>query len=308
MGVTSEAKLVSPEQAKEWIETSMYKRQRQLPAHHVIALGCAMLDGTFAAHKPIVFALLNGQRYCVDGQHTLHAIVESQVATELLITEHELTTEDQVADLYGRLDRGIARTFRDALIAQDLEEETGLPTADLTRISGAVALIAARFRSGGTRYSEDPRARSVDARHRLIREWTQEARAYFEFVQDAPREVRGIFRRAAIIGIALVTIRDQPEKGREFWLGLAMDNGLERDDPRKTLLRTLTTRRPDKPEIDSRLIALAWNAFYRGDRLQLLRVRLKAPLRLLGTEIDGSHKFVARTERSGEGAVAALPC
>lgn len=286
MSVASRSQLVTLALAKEWIDTYLYARQRELRHHHVIALGCAMLDGSFAPHKPIVFAVLHERRYCVDGQHTLHAIVESQVALELMITEHDVQTEGEVADLYGRLDRGIARTFRDALIAQDLAAELGIALSDLTRVNAAVVLLGTGFRSGGTRYARNPNSRSVDERHKQLREWADEARTYFELVREAPREVRGVFRRATTIGVALVTLRERLEKARDFWSALAMDNGLERDDPRKTLLRCLTTKKPDKPEVDVRLIALAWNAYYRGDRLGLLRSKPKAALRLLGTKLD----------------------
>ena len=290
MDVTSRSEIVTPELAKDWIATSMYNRQRPLRQHHVIALGCAMLDGTFTPHKPLVFAFLGGQRYCVDGQHTLHAIVESKVCVELMITEHEVQTEEEIADLYGRLDRGIPRTFRDALVAQDLAIEAGITLSDLTCVNAAVALMAADFNS---------KSRSVDERNRLIREWASEARTYFELVRESPREVRAVFRRATVIGMALVTIRNQPEKASEFWSALAMDSGLERDDPRKTLLRWLTTKGPGKPEMDARLIALAWNAHYRGDRLQVLRPTRAMPLRLLGTQLDVPPMWRRASRASG---------
>jgi hypothetical protein len=77
----------------------------------------------------------------------------------------------------------------------------------------------------------------------------------------------------SVVAVALLTLRDQPAKAKEFWDGVAMDDGLRRGDPRHTLVKTLRDRplRGSHSE-GGRIASTAWNAYYSNRELTFIRI------------------------------------
>jgi len=85
----------------------------------------------------------------------------------------------------------------------------------------------------------------------------------------------------------------QPEKAEEFWKGLAMDDGLARNDPRKALLEKLRSQEGSHSiPVQLHAVASGWNAFYHGRKLKEIRVCPDKPFSIDGTTIVG-RRFVA---------------
>ena len=94
-------------------------------------------------------------------------------------------------------------------------------------------------------------------------------------------------RSTGILAVALYTLRHQPARAREFWMGLAEHDGLRKNDPRATLYSDILTRTMATGSIRQRVQqpALAWNAFCEGRDLKIIKCIDGAALTLWGTPL-----------------------
>lgn len=104
---------------------------------------------------------------------------------------------------------------------------------------------------------------------------------------------RGLRRTLPLDLKRVYTIRDmafrhQPETAVSFWQGLSDNDGLRKGDARHTYLRLLSE--PDggrsTAENGARSAAVAWNAFFEGRQLTMIRV-MPGKFRIAGTVIRG---------------------
>src|SRR5712692_6596362 len=79
-----------------------------------------MKDTLFRRGTEITFAEWQGRHYCVNGQHTLHAITRCGVAQDVLVHVHRVRREIEIGELFGTFDRYIRRTNMQAHNAMKL--------------------------------------------------------------------------------------------------------------------------------------------------------------------------------------------
>jgi hypothetical protein len=158
-------------------------------------------------------------------------------------------------------------------------------------LTAAVKLIASGFQEAG-KGALRVAGRSNLVVSDLMRDWSKETLCYYDLIAGGEASTLSLFNRAAVIACALLTLRYQPEKASEFWSGIAADDGLRRDDPRKRLLVWLGLHR-EKPAMTARAFAVAWRAWIEGRDLELIRFKSTSPIKIEGVP----HEEATRESR-----------
>lgn len=104
----------------------------------------------------------------------------------------------------------------------------------------------------------------------------------------APAANTRLVKRAAVMAVALETMRYQPSAGAEFWYRFAQDDGLTKGAPERALLNWLRNT-PNKlsgslvRREQARAASLAWNAHFQGRTLEYCKPNAVSTFVLLGT-------------------------
>lgn len=273
---------VTPSDAGAWRVQYHYEGQRRLRSGHVTELAAAMEASRFQQGTAVAFAVLpSGRRFLVNGQHTLAAIARSGLTQELTVIEHMAADMDEVRRIYARSDQGLKRGFTDLPRPEELTQQN----------HGAVG-AAIRFIAGGL-------TRRVKMEPEVIRDledhYLPSAVAFFGYLEGVEENLYWRFKRAVIVAIGIVTVADAAgvigeERVRDFWRGAAMDDGLQRGDPRKHLIEHLKSTTLSNvgragvtvsPEYQARYIAACWNKWTANQTdVRLVKVIESAPIRL----------------------------
>jgi hypothetical protein len=288
--------LVSAKQARQKIQETAYARQRPLRRYKVEELRFLIERRELRQGTLISFAELNGDTFCVNGQHTLTALGETTGQPYWLQYEtHRCTTMEEVDALYQSYDRGLARSWTDLYKSDSRLASYEIPTTHLAKL-GAVTPILARgfeqeFRFSGRPWV--PLLKNAYLRFALMQDWTNEMQNFSNGCQG-PGSIRKLLLRAAVLSVALVTYRYQPDTAHRFWPLLARDSGLVEGEPAHSLLRYLreTSTRVVDPFSYQRAVASAWNAFVDGRKMNKVQPRAsKDPILIAGTPHDGRAHY-----------------
>lgn len=273
---------VTPELAFRIVQEASYERQRPIRKKHVAVLARQMERHEWTSGTQIHFGRLpDGNLILVNGYHRLHAVLEADapIAFQLLITD--VANDRGLDELYRRHDRLAApRTISDALLAEGIDERFELRSGVANACFRAIPLIESNFRMV-QHYGDPYLMRSDEARLRVAENWWPTAVIVQAAIQGAPREVTRFLRSAGCMAVALLTVRWQEVKGYAFWQGFAENDRLGRKDARAVLLRSLTRSRHRTEVQTAKLASVAWNAFYRDEEVEILRIS-DGPVRLLG--------------------------
>lgn len=283
---------IDPSRAAHILGTYQYERQRPIRNDHVRMLAAAIQSDTLLSTPiELVHCKESGRTVLGDGQHRLTAVVLAKRPVKLLVVRREVDTEEQLHELYGRLDRGVGRTVGDVFRARGVANDLDLPVQITNLLGQAMVPLGAGFQHG-TRVFQLLR-RMADMRERLLREWQNEGRMLYGAIGMRTKESRGLWR-SDVAAVALVTMRYQPEKSVVFWASIAANNGLLRNTPERTFADFLLdegrkVNTVGKPGM-ARATAAAWNAHYQGRELQRVVVRddtMMSPISIIGTPYNG---------------------
>lgn len=268
-----ESVLVTPEMAEDWLSHAIYERQRRRADWHVKRLANEIELGRFVPGTQIHFAVLDGKRRLVNGQHTLAAIARSQIPVQLSVLSTTVENDKEIGELYGRHDRHRGRTPHDAFLGMNLASELEMEEREVNALGAAVKYVENGFRRVSV--TRCPERASLDWLAERMKAWAPHARDYFDCVRDARVSMKSAYRRAPVVAIGLVTIGGERSRQRalDFWTGAAADDGLTKNDPRRSLNEYLTRNSSGHgdPIIYMRNVAACWNKFYEGGELQFVR-------------------------------------
>lgn len=279
----SEMTMVTAETARLLRDTCHFSRQRQLSESHIERLADEMDRGSFIPGTQIAFGVFPDKRMVIlNGNHTLEAVAQSGVPIALTFTYIPVKDEDDVGRIYAQYDIHRVRSWGDAYKAYGFTEN--MPTYWASPIGTALGVIMARFDSA---IAKDPVLKSREVRALVMRRYAKQSAQLMELVEGVATQNLKLFRRGGVLSVALETLRYQPSMASEFWRGFLLDDGLKTGDPRKTLLnylraRTGATNRGDRDQ-QSRACALAWNASFKGRKLEILRPAYMIDIRIEGT-------------------------
>lgn len=301
---------VSPSQTLHILQSARYEDQRTLDEGWVRQYALAMAQERFRPCSLISYALFNGKRFLVNGQHTLEAIHLSGKSYPIREEVFPVDTMEDVAQLYGTFDQHRRRSNSQIYKAYRLDEQANMGKTHVSLLGSAMPLVM----SGFTPWPTQARGFGVFMRDQWIKSqcitaWAGEARTYFEVIHNCPREISQGLRRASVMAVAVVTIRHTGTDAEEFWHEVAMGDGLKQGDLRLTLHMFL--RKHSAKEFDAhvyaRYVASAWNNFCDGRSLRQLNIHETTwdkPIRIAETPHDGERVMRYLTQ---EGRALAQP-
>ncbi len=288
--------ILTPEKAEDYLAHHMFHRQRPVSQSHVNYLATLMRLGHFRHGTILTFAYLKSspdQAQCINGQHTLHAIVQSQVPQEVVVEYREVPTEAAIASLYASYDRGRMRSVADAIQAFPDTQEAGLQRSHLSLLGGAIPLIVCGFDGLENDIEFMALMRHAETRFQFMEPWIPEMRTVLTLTHgQTAGHIQRTLKRAAVLAVMLTTLRYQPDSATTFWRTLLEDDGLSKGDPGKTLLNFLyaTPAVHLRPHIYARYVASAWNAAFTKQTVTKLYARDSTiPILLKGTPHKGEH-------------------
>ena len=285
-GLAVELRMMTPVEAASIIDTQVWEKQRTLRASHVQYLAGAIELGELSKLIVEFAEMPDGRLLLLDGQHRLHAIVRTGRELPCVLVVSRANSAKEVARIYAGIDRQKSRSIVDALRAYAVVTTGGIGPESLAKLTAGVAILMTGFSKD---YSFQ--SRSLISRVDWLEALMPEVETYVWCIKGNSKEAWNILTRAAVVAVALATLRDVPDRAEQFWSGVATDDGLTRGDPRHTLLRWLRdtpVRAQSNAIVYAQYVAVAWNHWYAGTQTEKLIVRNKtAPIRLLGTKFTG---------------------
>jgi hypothetical protein len=279
--------LVTPEKAQALLATA-YQGQRPLRPHHVRFLRHLLRTGHWRQGAEIHCARIGSERFLINGQHTLTALVQEQLAAWLTVVEIDVPTLAAIGRLYESFDRNLTRSLDDIYQSDPEMRQYAWTGKQLKAMSGTVAVLATGYAKDALFTDILLTLRDPFVRAELIRDWGGEATQAFGAMQG---QLRRHLLRSGVLSVVLTTYRYAPPQAAQFWPAVCHDSGLTEGMPARALVHFLLTtpsRLLGAPEY-ARHVASAWNAFYEQRALRTLVPRAGAnPIRIAGTPHDGT--------------------
>lgn len=292
MAIREGRRVIGPALAERILTEAHYDGQRKTYDHHVTLLADMMRRGKWTRGSQIAFARMGERLFLVNGRHRMHAVLASQRDIEFQVLIVDVQTMEEVAALYYHFDVATrTRGTADILKAVGGGEAHGLSKGMATALYSAVSLISNRL--VWPNYQRDPvEARSVDHRLDAMKPWWPPAKQYETIIDEADRNLRSRLRRPGSVAIGVITLKHQPEKGTQFWAGVAQNDGLRRGDPRHAFVNDILNRVLASGTSMQGVIvpAVAWNAWFEGKPISHIKVVGSAAPKLLGTPFDGRRR------------------
>jgi hypothetical protein len=282
---------IGPELALRILTEGNFAGQRPVSEHHVTLLAEDMRCDRWTDGSQLAFALLDGELHLINGQHRMRAVIVSGATVVFQVLVNQVYTQEEMESLFFRFDRRTrARSDREVLHSLRIPEKYGLSAGMAKTVFSAALLISKNFERAS--YQADPvSVRSDDARLETAAPWWEAGAEYERMIAEAPRVVRKYLMGAQVTSVALVTIKHQPELAKEFWGGVAANDGLRRGDPRHTYLRDLQTRSTaGSHNAGAIAAAYSWSAFVENREITHLKVYDNSRVRIAGTPFDGRSK------------------
>jgi hypothetical protein len=277
--VRAEFALVTPEEARILRDTCHFSRQRAIRADNVNRLLSEAIRGTFIPGTPVFICVLpDGSMRIANGNHTLEMAASLGHPVPLTLIYAKVKDEKETGRIYATFDLHKMRSWMDALRAQEKSELGDIPLA--SHVLSALGYIIGGFTGGGSGTARLSRGLRFD----MMEEYRGAAELLSTAMRGAPN-TRKILR-GSVFSVALATTRYQPSAGADFWGGMAHDNGLISDDPRKALLRYITNNNHHGGGAQTencRAAILAWNAAFKNESLSVCKPNATKSFRILGT-------------------------
>ena len=284
---------LSPGTAKRILDELNFPKQRNISESRVYGHAHKIRSGDWIENYPVYFAALpDGRIWLVDGQNRLTAISQFDSAVPVTLRIAEFDSEKEVGEFYAGFDcKSSVRTNEQIISAVGIAQEAGITDRMARSVFEAAPLLLNNLEPlvGSANVHANPGLFLQDNRMRVISEWAKEAKEFESLVKMASKGLLQKMRSTGPVSVALYTLRHQPTKAREFWQGLAMNDGLRRADPRATLINDFLTRSGAKGSVRQRVqqSALAWNAFCEGRDLKIIKCIDGAQITLWGTPLNG---------------------
>ena len=282
---------LSPGTADRILKELNFPGQRPIYSNRVYGKSLAIVTGDWIDSFSIDFATLpDGRIWMLDGQHRTTAISEQQTPVPVTIRLIEVDSEKEAKKLYAGYDQSDSvRTTKQILDAVGIAKEIGI-TERLARAifeSAPILLNNMEPIVGSVNVRLHPEVFTKQKRMEAIGAWAKEAKEFEQIITPAAAALKARLKTQGPLAVGLYTLRHQPARAREFWSGLANNDGLRRTDPRATLIQDYLTRSAHSGSIRQRVqqTSLAWNAFCEGRDLKIIKCIDGAQIVLWGTPV-----------------------
>lgn len=262
----------------------------QSAVEHIAVLASIMeTPGAWMDETQLRLGILDGRLWIMDGNHRIRAqsmsgkSVRWNVKIDVYSSEAEFRAAFHKFNTNSRI-----RTQAQILGAAGFAADFGISRQVATSLFDAMTFIIAEFRTGKS-HADVLKSRVVDTRLGMAAKFGKEAQLLDECLKKADGRVKRKILIAGVTAVALVTLRHRPDEAFEFWNGVAKNDGLKKGDPRHTLAMDLLTRAMNKGAGHQNIAApaVAWNAFYEGRQLSIIKVLDTDAVRIAGTPYKG---------------------
>lgn len=285
--------LITPALAQRILDLLNFKRQRRVKPAEVMSMKSTILSGKWNFNHPIFFARVDETLIGVNLQHRMHAIVAAQTEVRSRVIIADCADDKEVAEFYGQFDKKSgSRGEVDAIVARDLAGDTGLTLSMVTRAMAALKILMNDVAPlvGGSLTMDKVVISMAETRIAEFPKWISEITQWDAIQHTSPPHVRRKLITSAIMAVGLYTLKHQPEVAAEFWVGLANNDKLAKDDPRARLLADFVTRKGTATREVIQAASLAWNAWYAKRSLGGIRIDPDNPIHFAGTPLANRKK------------------
>ena len=282
---------MAPGIAKRILEEANFPEQRKIESSRVYGHHHNIIKGDWLDGHAITLALLpDGRMWTVDGQHRLTAISECAAPVPVTVRIVPVESEKEARLFYAGFDqRKSVRTNRQILDAVGIAKELGLSRPMTAAVFDASPLLLNNLEPlcAAASAKSNPGMHLQTSRLEVISKWAEEAKDYEAITKLAKKGLGVKMRGTGVMAVALYTLMHQPARAKDFWTGIAENDGLRKNDPRGTLINDLLTRSIGTGSVRQKIQqpALAWNAFCEGRDLKIIKCIDGAAITLWGTPL-----------------------
>lgn len=261
--------------------------QRRVKKQRVAENLKLMRDGGWEPHvSTLVFCELpDGALVLINGQHRCFAIVELGAPVKTKIDIIPARDQDHVRSLYAKYDaRTSVRTETELVKASGIADAFGIKTRTAEILIKAVPIILNGMEPN-TRVAGKEYMNQFDFRLESAAGWSREAVEFDGIASLAEKHIRTNLLRAGTMAVAIYTLRHSPALAHDFWSGVARNDGLRKTDPRARLIADFAIRTLASGSVRQSVqqSAIAWNAFYEGRELKIIKCIEGAEIVVSGT-------------------------
>lgn len=257
--------------------------ERTLSDEWVHHLATEMKAGMFVWEQvTLAVALFKGAKYAINGKHTCYARffeLPDEPNPMVRTVEYQVEGEEDMRSLYSRYDRGKNRAsgpvIDSLLFGTKNFKDADKPT--LRALVPGYRLWKSPVREGRGQTSVDQACAAL-----LEPEVGRLAACVLDIVGKS-LSTRTIFRRQAVVAAMFATAERSVKGCAEFWSGVQTGAELKVEDPRLKLRNYLMQhnvnlgggahrQKPVAPEDMFRACIYAWNAWRRGESMQIIKV------------------------------------
>ncbi|WP_288082878.1 hypothetical protein [Pseudomonas sp.] len=284
---TSGVIALAPGIAKRIVEELNFAGNRKVRKGRVIINLQLMREGGWEPHVStiVLCELPDGSLVLINGQHRCLAIVEFDAPVLTKIDIIPARDDEHVRSLYAKYDsKGSVRTEGELVKASGIAEALDLKTKTAEMLLKAVPIIMNGMEPE-TRGAGKEHLGQFEFRLQHATAWEREAREFDAIADLADAHIKRRLLRAGTMAVALFTLKHQREKAVMFWKGVAENDGLRKTDPRSRLISDFSTRTLNQGSARQAIqqSALAWNAFYEGRELKIIKCIEGAEIIVAGT-------------------------
>lgn len=282
--------MVDAAEAKRLRQTANFELQRPMSESNILRLEAEMKAGRFVRGTPIYFGILPDKSpIALNGNHTLEAVARCNTPIELTFIFQDVANISEAAAIYSRLDLHKRRSWRDMMRAYGKEEMIGESTKWTSALSSSLRFLFEKFRvarnDNERELAKIQALRSPDVMVQALAEAESAALRYLRAIGDNSADP-SLYKRASVMAVGVEIMRYQAAKGHDFFSSLSADDGLRAGDPQRALLRYLREHGAAGAvarEAMAKAVAVAWNAFYEGRKLDIVKPGAMRDFRIEGT-------------------------
>lgn len=281
---------LSPSDAKALLEQCRFPGQKRDLTRtgklHVANLASTMKSGDWLEGETLPFAIVNGRPLLLNGHHRLGAQVEAGHTARWNVSLHECADMEAAQALYRKFDvvqKG--RTNTQIMSAANIFDDLDLSRGVAATLYASAPFIASGFKFDHNQW-DDAVKFNPEARIAFMKNYAGEAKTWSDACHGAPSKLRTALQSQGAFSVAMAALKYQPHKAEIFWSGLAKNDGLGRGDPRNAYVTSILGMSGKQTiEYRARQMVLAWNAYFEGRNLSLLRVLNTSEFYIAGTPV-----------------------
>lgn len=283
--------MLAPGIAQRVLQAMNFDGQRNQKKYRIRTHAQRIASGLWNAGFPITLARWpNGRLVVVDGQHRLAAIAQHDASVPVRINVIDVDSEEQVRRVYIGFDESTSvRTTGEVLDGVGVGAELKILRQLRNQAFNALFLLRNDLEPKRGRANDDKtqHARDRDGRIAEFSTWHAEIVKCDYIVRASAQSHQKNMLNIGVLAVMMYTLRHQPAKAMDFWIGIARNDGLRKTDPRHTLLQDFHTRAMNSGAARQAVQApvLAWNAFFEGRPLKIIKCIEGAPIRVSGTPL-----------------------